>query len=404
MGDQLEEQQQIQIGGGGGGGVRVSSRLAKKRAASDSIDDNNNMKKKRVVLGELTNLTNLRVSVNPNLNHNKPPPNSKPNSKASSKAKTKPNINIQSKSNNKEDDDTNRGIDVYAAVDSNDPQMCSAYASDISHYLLNLQADPKRRPLPDYLKSVQKDVTPNMRGVLVDWLVEVAEEHKLLSDTLYLSIAYIDRFLSVNPVNRQNLQLLGVSSMLIASKYEEITPPNVEDFTYITDNTYTKQQVVKMEADVLKSLNFQLGDPTTKTFLRQFTRVAQQDCKENDPNLQQEFLGYYLAELSLLDYNCVKFSPSLVAASVVFLTRFIIRSQAHPWNDTLQKSTGYKSSDLKECVMILHDLYLSRKGAGLQAVREKYKQPKFKFVANMASPPEIPVSYFEDVEEWEQVL
>lgn len=77
--------------------------------------------------------------------------------------------------------------------------------------------EPKRRPIPDYLEKVQKDVTANMRGVLVDWLVEVAEEYKLLSDTLYLSVSYIDRFLSANKVARQRLQLLGVSSMFIAS-------------------------------------------------------------------------------------------------------------------------------------------------------------------------------------------
>lgn len=77
--------------------------------------------------------------------------------------------------------------------------------------------EPKRRPLPDYLEKVQKGVTANMRGILVDWLVEVAEEYKLLPDTLYLSISYVDRFLSLDPVNKQKLQLLGVSSMLIAS-------------------------------------------------------------------------------------------------------------------------------------------------------------------------------------------
>lgn len=77
--------------------------------------------------------------------------------------------------------------------------------------------DPKRRPLPDYMEKVQKDISANMRGILVDWLVEVAEEYKLLPDTLYLSISYIDRFLSANVINRQKLQLLGVASMLIAS-------------------------------------------------------------------------------------------------------------------------------------------------------------------------------------------
>lgn len=77
--------------------------------------------------------------------------------------------------------------------------------------------DPKRRPLPDYIERVQKDVNSNMRGILVDWLVEVAEEYKLVSDTLYLTISYVDRYLSSNSLNRHKLQLLGVSAMLIAS-------------------------------------------------------------------------------------------------------------------------------------------------------------------------------------------
>jgi cyclin-A len=77
--------------------------------------------------------------------------------------------------------------------------------------------EAKRRPLPDYLEEVQKDVSANMRGILIDWLVEVAEEYKLFPDTLYLTVSYIDRFLSMNPISRQRLQLLGVSSMLIAS-------------------------------------------------------------------------------------------------------------------------------------------------------------------------------------------
>ena len=67
------------------------------------------------------------------------------------------------------------------------------------------------------METVQSDVTANMRAILVDWLVEVAEEYKLVSDTLFLTVSYIDRFLSFNAINRHRLQLLGVSSMLIAS-------------------------------------------------------------------------------------------------------------------------------------------------------------------------------------------
>ncbi|KAF4360631.1 hypothetical protein F8388_018762 [Cannabis sativa] len=201
----------------------------------------------------------------------------------------------------------------------------------------------------------------------------------------------------IETLDRQSLQLLGVSSMLIASrKYEEIGPPHVEDFCYITDNTYTMEEVVKMESEVLKSLKFELGNPTIKTFVRRFINVAQESNKP-PPNLHLEFLSYYLAELSLLDYHCVKFLPSLVAASVIFLARFIVKPKVFPWTLTLQNHSRYTPPDLKQCVLIIHDLYLSRRGESYQASRRKYKQHKFKSVAIMPSPPEIPTHYFGDI-------
>ncbi|KAJ0728576.1 putative cyclin [Helianthus annuus] len=66
--------------------------------------------------------------------------------------------------------------------------MCEAYVSDIYEYLHNMEVH--RRLIADYIEKVQKDVGINMRGVLIDWLVEVAEEYKLLSHTLYLIVSY----------------------------------------------------------------------------------------------------------------------------------------------------------------------------------------------------------------------
>lgn len=375
------------------------TRAAKKRAASSAAGggggDQAPATKKRVVLGELPNLSNVLVEA-------RGEPNAKPlkttarQPPKAGRGKVKKPAAAAEGAASLEPEDGDPKIDVEPASD--DPQMCRAYVADIYEYLHKMEMEPHRRPLPDYLEKVQKDVTANMRGILVDWLIEVAEEYKLLSDTVYLSISYIDRFLSLSILNRQKLQLLGVSAMLIASKYEEISPPHVEDFCYITDNTYTKEEVVKMESDILKSLMFEMGNPTIKSFLRRFNRIAQEGLKANN-HLQLEFLGYYLAELSLLDYSCVKFLPSLVAASVIFLARFMIRPKSHPWSLALQQYSGYCPKDLKDCVQILHDLYLSRRGGSLPAVREKYRQHKFKCVASMASPPEIPATYFEDIGE-----
>ncbi|KAF8776732.1 hypothetical protein HU200_003467 [Digitaria exilis] len=282
------------------------------------------------------------------------------------------------------------------AAATGDPQLCGSYASDIYTYLRALEVEPVRRPRSDYIQAVQSDVTANMRTILVDWLVEVAEEYKLVADTLYLAISYIDRFLSYNVLGRDKLQLLGVAAMLIAAcacrKYEEISPPHAEDFCYITDNTYTKQELLKMEGDILKLLKFELGNPTIKTFLRRFARSAHEEKKSSI--LLMEFLGSYLAELSLLDYGCLRFLPSVVAASVMFVARLTIDPNANPW-----KVTGYKVSELKDCIVAIHGLQLNRKCSSVLAVRDKYKQHKFKFVSTLLPPVVIPSSYFEDLAE-----
>ena len=105
----------------------------------------------------------------------------------------------------------------------------------------------KNRPKPGYMKK-QSDINHSMRSILVDWLVEVAEEYKLLPQTLYLTINYIDRFLSVMSVLRGKLQLVGTACMLVASKFEEIYPPEVTEFVYITDDTYSAKQVDKINS------------------------------------------------------------------------------------------------------------------------------------------------------------
>ncbi|PIN00916.1 G2/Mitotic-specific cyclin A [Handroanthus impetiginosus] len=281
----------------------------------------------------------------------------------------------------KQDNLEERGI---TDIDSKhkDPQMCSLYAADIYSNLYAKQFD--RRPLADYMEKIQRDITQGMRAILIDWLVEVSEEYRLVPDTLYLTVNLIDRFLSENYIEKQKLQLLGVTCMLIASKYEEICAPRVEEFCFITDNTYTKEEVVKMESCLLNFLGFQLSIPTTKKFLRRFIQAAQVSYKV--PSVELEFLANYLAELTLIEYSFLKFIPSLIAASAVFLARWTLDQSDHPWNPTLEHYTRYKTLELKSIVIELQDLQLNTKGSMLNAIREKYKQTKFKCVSTLRSP------------------
>ncbi|CAO2199723.1 unnamed protein product [Urochloa humidicola] len=286
-------------------------------------------------------------------------------------------------------------IDRICDVDNDleDPQLCATLASDI--YMHLREAETKKRPSTDFMETIQKDVNPSMRAILIDWLVEVAEEYRLVPDTLYLTVNYIDRYLSGNEINRQRLQLLGVACMLIAAKYEEICAPQVEEFCYITDNTYFRDEVLEMEASVLNYLKFEMTAPTAKCFLRRFARAAQ--ARDEDPALHLEFLANYIAELSLLEYSLLSYPPSLIAASAIFLAKFVLQPTKYPWNSTLSHYTQYKASELCDCVKALHRLFSVGPGSNLPAIREKYSQHKYKFVAKKQCPTSIPTEFFRDV-------
>jgi cyclin A len=249
--------------------------------------------------------------------------------------------------------------------------MVAQYAEDIYDHLRAAQG--KAAPDPQYMETFQTDINATMREILVDWLVEVAEEYKLSSDTLYLSVWYIDRVLSVHPVPRAKLQLVGVTCMLVAAKYEEIYAPQVDEFCYITDNTYERQDVLAMERTVLDALDFELTQPTVKTFLRRCLRAADADAKT-------EFLANYLAEASLLDYRMLRHPQSSVAASAVYVARETLGIEP-AWTPTLERYAKVAEEELRECVAAVRNAHAGMQTSKLSAVREKYAQVKFKCVS-----------------------
>ncbi|XP_022680676.1 cyclin-A1-3 isoform X1 [Setaria italica] len=314
-------------------------------------------------------------------------------------------------------------IDHVCAVENkkDDSQLYPSFASDI--YMLLRESESKKRPSTDFMETIQKDISASMRAILIDWLVEVAEEYRLVPDTLYLTVNYIDRYLSCNKISRQRLQLLGVACMLIAAKREEICAPQAEEFCYITDNTYIRDEVLEMEASVLNCLKFETSAPTAKCFLRRFLHAARA-CDEDPAYI--EVLANYITELSLLEYNLLCYPPSQIAASAIFLAKYILYPTKQPWNPTLARYTRYKPSELCECVKAMHRVFSIGPMNNLPAVREKYGQHKvtgcarpicwfntvfckflmlalsllfhqYKFVAKLRCPASIPTGFFEDV-------
>jgi len=253
------------------------------------------------------------------------------------------------------------------------------YFQDIYRYLK--ESEGRHLPKWNYMAK-QSDITHSMRSILVDWLVEVGEEYKLQTETLNLAINYIDRFLSYMAVQRSKLQLVGAACMFIAAKYEEIYPPDVSEFVYITDDTYTKRQVLRMEHLVLKVLNFDLSVPTAYLFLN---KMAVMDGGPDSEKVAA--LAAYLSELALVaGENFLKFPPSLVAATSVALARHTLEVE-EVWTSNMERRTGYQLDELKECFVLLHTLFLEAPSCAQQAVREKYKTNKYFGVSELTPLP-----------------
>ncbi|KAG7499765.1 G2/mitotic-specific cyclin-B1 [Solea senegalensis] len=219
------------------------------------------------------------------------------------------------------------------ADDYDNPMLCSEYVKDIYKYLRQLEVDQNVRP--SYLQG--KEVTGNMRAILIDWLVQVSLKFRLLQETMYMTVAIIDRFLQDHPVPKKQLQLVGVSAMFLASKYEEMYPPEISDFAYVTDRAYTTAQIRDMEMTILRALKFQLGRPLPLQFLRRASKIY-------EVTAEQHTLAKYLLELTMVDYEMVHFPPSMTACAAFALTLKIL--DAGEWDVTLQHYMDYTAESL----------------------------------------------------------
>lgn len=206
------------------------------------------------------------------------------------------------------------GVEDLDFEDLDDPLMVAEYVVEIFEYLKKLEIDT--RPNADYM-SHQEDLEWKMRGILVDWLIEVHTRFHLLPETLFLAVNIIDRFLSAKVVQLDRLQLVGVTAMFIASKYEEVLSPHVANFRHVADDGFTEEEILSAERYVLQALNYDLSYPNPMNFLRRISKADNYD-------IQTRTLGKYLMEISLLDHRFMDYLPSHVAAASMYLAREIL--------------------------------------------------------------------------------
>lgn len=203
--------------------------------------------------------------------------------------------------------------------DLDDPLMVAEYVVEIFDYLKDLEMETQ--PNPDYIEH-QPDLEWKMRGILVDWLIEVHTRFRLLPETLFLAVNIIDRFLSAEVVALDRLQLVGVTAMFIASKYEEILSPHVANFSHVADETFSDKEILDAERHILATLEYNMSYPNPMNFLR---RISKADNYE----IQARTLAKYLLEISLLDHRFLAYPQSHVSAAAMYLARVIL--DRPPW-------------------------------------------------------------------------
>jgi Cyclin, N-terminal domain/Cyclin, C-terminal domain len=304
-------------------------------------------------------------------------------------------------------------IDIDAA-DVRDPLAVSKYAKDIYR---NLRSREARFMVPPLYMDAQPEVTVKMRSILVDWLVDVHQKFRLSPETLHLTVNVIDRFLAVTPVRRRKLQLVGVTAMLIASKYEELFAPETADFVYITDRAYRRDEILHMEAVILNVLHFDVTVPSAISFLRRCFKAARAhpvlseleyfsidsgrslrtspayaDASDHPSILTDasflsqnaDCFALYVLELSMQDSSMLDYCPSVRAATACLLGIKCFSNSS--WSPTLQYYSGdLDEQDLRDCEGAMRRLVeaeqLGQTTNKLTAIKRKFAHAKFNSIS-----------------------
>eukprot|EP00980_Cylindrotheca_fusiformis_P007276 scaffold1525_cov142-Cylindrotheca_fusiformis.AAC.76 len=238
--------------------------------------------------------------------------------------------------------------------DSDDPLCATDYVQDMYEHFRGKETLTSVRPL--YMES-QSHINERMRSILVDWLVEV-------------HLKYLER----QEVSRPKLQLVGVTSLLIASKYEEIYPPELRDLVYICDRAYTRSEIIEMEEKILKTLNYNITIPSAHAFLVRFLKAAHADKR-----IVQ--LSCYILDGTLQSYNLLHYLPSQLAAAAVYIARRTVGRNS--WSPTLLKYANYREEEITPIARAV----IAEKSSSspeLRAVNKKYTSSRYGGVANMA--------------------
>ncbi|WFC93868.1 B-type cyclin [Malassezia brasiliensis] len=253
------------------------------------------------------------------------------------------------------------GLDPEEARDAS---MVAEYAADIFEYMGCCERESMANP--NYM-DFQDEIQWHMRATLIDWLLQVHMRYHMLPETLWIAVNLVDRFLSARIVSLAKLQLVGVTAMFIAAKYEEILAPSVEEFVFMTENGYSREEILKGERIVLSTLDFSVS-----TYCSPYSWVRR-ISKADDYDIQTRTLCKFLIEVTLLNHYFLRARPSLIAAIGMYLAK---RMLGGVWDNAFVYYSRFCEEQLIPGACLLLER-LIEPGFEAQFVYKKYASKKF---------------------------
>ncbi|KAK7165475.1 hypothetical protein R3I94_003742 [Phoxinus phoxinus] len=205
----------------------------------------------------------------------------------------------------------------------------------------------------------QPQITAEARSKLVSWLIAVHRQLKLSFESCCLAVNIMDRFLITTSVAADCFQLLGVTSLLIATKQVEVYSPRITQLLSLCCNSFSREQLCNLECLVLLRLNFRLAAPTLAFFLDYFTSrltgyqsggaIDAMVSTVSDTEAWQEhtinwkWLACKVCELSLADYTFNKYMPSVIVQCAVKLAKDLLKT--HSVQSTEHDTGSLKTSE-----------------------------------------------------------
>lgn len=256
-------------------------------------------------------------------------------------------------------------LKMLFCAESSDKESVLVYQDHILEHLKARLPDFKLGK--DYL-AAQTDITSKMRSILVDWLVDVSFKFRLLPQTLFQAVNTVDRYLAAKQLDKQLLQLLGITCLMMQAKIEEVYPPQLKDFIAVCDDAYTKEEMLDMEADVLNELEFDLAQASSMYFLQ----LVQLQLKIDEKPLA---FARYILETALLDASAAKYSNLAQVASALFLVLKIFKLGA--WTNVHNSLFGVAEAEVRMCAKELYMIMQKMDASSLSAVKRKFASAEY---------------------------